>query len=348
MDKLPMSTRSILMRFQYILAGFLMAAAMSACVKPAPLPTVTPTVTQTPAVVVEVTHFPTNATTTVAAPSATSTLTAAPVVRATSTGVHVITPAAPPPATSAISTVVPGTFIEYFRSEPTEINPGERFTLSWKVKAGDVTLWRIERTGQFGTWEDVALEGSKSIETSTTERNFVQYLLYVQSGDQSESQTLTVKLRCPDTWFMDNPPTDCPAASAAVTQGVYQSFVGGFMLWVASNDFIYVFYTDANSPRWSAFPDTWQSGMVEQDDSLIAPSGLFQPVRGFGKVWREQTGVRDRLGWATAAELAFQTAFQCNSQVKYGTCYIQSPIGVIVLQPEASGWVVWAGPTPLP
>ena len=34
------------------------------------------------------------------------------------------------------------------------------------------------------------------------------------------------------------------------------------------------------------------------------PKGLVEPVRGFGKVWREGTGarVRERLGWATATE----------------------------------------------
>ena len=337
------------MHVRTILAGLTLAAAISACAPAGPLPTITPTVTQTPAIVVEVTRFPTDSTATQPATlaTATPTLTAPPAAQPTSTGPNVLTPAAPP-ATGAISTVAPGTLIEYFRAAPAEIDPGERFTLSWNVKTGDVVLWRIERTGQFGQSESVGHEGSKQIETSPTERNFVQYMLYVQSGGQSEAQTLTISLSCPDTWFMSSPPTDCAASSVDITQGVYQPFVGGFMVWIASRDMIYVFYNDANSPRWSAYLDTWQPGMAEQDDSLIPPAGLFQPVRGFGRIWRDQPGIRDRVGWATASESSFQAAFQCNSAVKYSTCFLQTPLGVIVLQPESSGWAIWAGPTPPP
>jgi len=42
-------------------------------------------------------------------------------------------------------------------------------------------------------------------------------------------------------------------------------------------------------------------------------------------------------------------AYQCDSAPKYNTCYLTSPgNAVIVLQPERSGWYVWAGPQPAP
>ena len=34
----------------------------------------------------------------------------------------------------------------------------------------------------------------------------------------------------------------------------------------------------------------------------IPPSGRYEPAYGFGKLWREQPGVREQLGWATAEE----------------------------------------------
>jgi len=34
------------------------------------------------------------------------------------------------------------------------------------------------------------------------------------------------------------------------------------------------------------------------------PAGLFAPIRGFGKLWRENAHVRNTLGWATAPEQA--------------------------------------------
>ncbi len=39
-----------------------------------------------------------------------------------------------------------------------------------------------------------------------------------------------------------------------------------------------------------------------------------------------------------------QAAVQCNSAPKYITCYVSGPGGLVyVLEPEGSGWSVWAG-----
>ncbi len=321
---------------------------LSACLLAGPATTITPTVTPTPAVVVEVTHFPT----TTATPTLTSAASLTPTLPPTTTVQPLPMPTQPPgsalPTGTVVVTVPAGTLIQSFSAQPTEINPGESFTLAWKVKAGQAVLWSISPTGQLSTSESVALEGSKQITTSTTARNFVTYMLYVQAGSQSESQMVTVRLRCPDTWFMANPPGDCPLTSALVSQGVYQYFQSGLMIWVQGSSMIFVLYYDSNTPRWDAFTDTWQPGMTEQDDTLTPPAGMLQPLRGFGKVWREQPGVRDRLGWATLPETSFSTAYQCNSQPKYNTCYLKGPAGVIALQPERSGWFIWTGPTPAP
>ncbi len=40
------------------------------------------------------------------------------------------------------------------------------------------------------------------------------------------------------------------------------------------------------------------------------PNGLLEPVRGFGKVWRNFSGVRDGLGWATAQESGTNAVIQ--------------------------------------
>jgi len=62
---------------------------------------------------------------------------------------------------------------------------------------------------------------------------------------------------------------------------------------------IYVLFDDGTMV---SFPDNYVDGSPEPN--IQAPSGLYVPVRGFGKVWREGTGarVRERLGWATAPE----------------------------------------------
>jgi hypothetical protein len=71
------------------------------------------------------------------------------------------------------------------------------------------------------------------------------------------------------------------------------------MLWREDHKVIAVFYAEG---QWQAFADLWQEGQPVSDSGLFPPTGLLQPVRGFGKVWREREGVRARLGWAKQVE----------------------------------------------
>ena len=44
--------------------------------------------------------------------------------------------------------------------------------------------------------------------------------------------------------------------------------------------------------------------------TIAPPEGRYQPIRGFGKVWRENPQVREQLGWAIAPEQGFEGALQ--------------------------------------
>jgi hypothetical protein len=70
---------------------------------------------------------------------------------------------------------------------------------------------------------------------------------------------------------------------------------------------IFVLYR--NGP-WQRFDDTWTPDQPESDPAFIPPAGLYQPIRGFGKLWRENVGVREQLGWALAPEQGYQGAWQ--------------------------------------
>ncbi|MEP7358175.1 MAG: hypothetical protein ABI847_13100, partial [Anaerolineales bacterium] len=124
----------------------------------------------------------------------------------------------------------------------------------------------------------------------------------------------------------------------------------GLMIWSAYQDRITILYAEAGSPRWDAQSNAWFPGQPENDPSLVPPAGLFQPVRGFGLLWRTGTtsfgqGVRDRLGWATEPEQSYTGSAQCDSASKYNHCYLTGPGGsVYVLEPEHSDWKVWTGP----
>jgi hypothetical protein len=75
--------------------------------------------------------------------------------------------------------------------------------------------------------------------------------------------------------------------------------IGNYDYYGSSFKQIFVLFDDGTT---QAFADNFVDGSAEPN--IQAPAGLYAPVRGFGKVWREGTGarVRERLGWATAPE----------------------------------------------
>jgi hypothetical protein len=92
----------------------------------------------------------------------------------------------------------------------------------------------------------------------------------------------------------------CATQPAVETAGAYQPFQRGRMFWRGDEKQIYVLLRDGT---WATFQDTWVEGQPPADPAFMPPEGLLQPVRGFGKVWREQLGGPDaQIGWATEPE----------------------------------------------
>ncbi len=109
---------------------------------------------------------------------------------------------------------------------------------------------------------------------------------------------------------------------------VEQTYEGGYMFWVGGtvserckteHDFdpgsgeIWVAILGDGRDDWLVFTDDWEEGVdPEKDEGLEVPEGLLQPIRGFGKVWRERLDDEDRedLGWATAPEFKFVTDYR--------------------------------------
>jgi hypothetical protein len=115
--------------------------------------------------------------------------------------------------------------------------------------------------------------------------------------------------------WADNPTVreqvGCPYGTERQVFVAQQPFERGQMIDVieryGSSEFktIYVLFNDGTLQR---FQDTYRDGDPEPTVTPAPPPGMFAPVRGFGKVWREGTGarVRERLGWATARETGSQ------------------------------------------
>ena len=80
------------------------------------------------------------------------------------------------------------------------------------------------------------------------------------------------------------------------------------MFWREDARHIYVLRQDAT---WAEYEDTWSQGQPDRDPDLAPPKGLYQPIHGFGKVWRESLGGPEAwIGWATAIERGFHTVVQ--------------------------------------
>lgn len=144
---------------------------------------------------------------------------------------------------------------------------------------------------------------------------------------------------CQIAWFFTIiSPANCPLGPAASGSGAFQQFQNGVMIWIQAQDAVYVIYDSATVPRWQVFQDTFTEGIP--DDTSWAgtpPQFTFYPRRGFGLIWRNQLGVRDRLGWAVSEnEIGYSPQVQIGSD---SFIYISDPRGgVLSLTPNGQDW----------
>lgn len=122
-----------------------------------------------------------------------------------------------------------------------------------------------------------------------------------------------------------------PTPFLCKAQVIEQSFENGFMFWVGAttdercnveHDFtpgsgeiwISIFPANGQVGEWVTVPDTFdETADPESNPDLEPPSGeVRQPIRGFGKAWREGLTAeqREQLGWATGDELPFVTDYR--------------------------------------
>ena len=92
----------------------------------------------------------------------------------------------------------------------------------------------------------------------------------------------------------------CPTGSAITADSAYQPFERGSMVWVSTQSAIYALY---NTSTYQSVPDTWQDGVDPSSTGAQPPAPhLLEPIRGFGKVWRDTVGMQTQIGWATSPE----------------------------------------------
>lgn len=133
---------------------------------------------------------------------------------------------------------------------------------------------------------------------------------------------------CDTNWFFIEPrPESCPSFPATASNGVFQRFQFGYMVWVGSQNAIYVLYQDANQPRWEPYRDFFDENnptmaYLDEEPRVVEPN-MWSPRRGFGLLWEQNIEVRNRIGAATQQwEQPYSVQVQTSND---GTIFISTP-----------------------
>jgi hypothetical protein len=102
-----------------------------------------------------------------------------------------------------------------------------------------------------------------------------------------------------------------PTSTLSQIQVAEQVFEHGRMMWIQPRSQIWVMIDDGSGGgTWTVYQDTFQEGEPESDPNLTVPAGMFQPMRGFGKLWRENRAVGDGLGLGTTPEFGYVSNYE--------------------------------------
>lgn len=221
------------------------------------------------------------------------------------------------PTEAVTPTIVVTPTISSFTVSPTTAERGQSLTLTWASTNGlTATLEHRDPNNWWGTRipGDYPLSGQTVISDTTKDEGVTAFILTVYGeGGGWAQQEVTVRFPCLYAFFFtDRDLGACPLGEARPLSMVEQNFEHGIMVWFPhqTGGTILVLY---DSGKIGTFTDTWTEGQPESDPTIVPPADFFAPTRGFGKVWREQPGVRDALGWAYWPETPVSSLTQARS-----------------------------------
>jgi hypothetical protein len=249
--------------------------------------------------------------------------------------------------------------------DPTEAVPGATVALSWtSANASSAELTTYSASSAPTTLTALPPSGSLAVTIGKDEKGAYALNLTVRDrAGNTDQRYRYVSLLCLDPFFFtsSNKPITggCPYRPAVVVGGAEEAFEHGRMLWLApipaantpsgtaQGAAIYVLYDAGVMDAWGVwqkYDDAWTAGEPESDPTLQPPAGLYQPVRGFGKLWRETPGLRDKLGWAKAPEQGYNdSAYQAQLRPGNppGDLYLRAANSAIIyLQVDGYWWSI--------
>lgn len=161
---------------------------------------------------------------------------------------------------------------------------------------------------------------------------------------------------CVIPWFFEPAPAGlCPQTAALTSFAAAERFEQGQMFWIESNDIHFVLFNAHSLPEdgrqtYRAFTPLvlLPGASIHNQLVLTPPEGMYQPVSGFGLIWRNEVAslppeVRHAIGWATEREYGFTATFQCAAvQNVMVACFLQDPYGQIIsFDWQNKLWAYW-------
>ena len=265
----------------------------------------------------------------------------------------------PPPSTQTATprppTPTPAALVLSFTANPTVTqNLGDAVHLAWEARGQRAELCPLIGTGPTNC-QDVPLTGEQDFVVDEQALTYVGFALRVYADQQSGMRTVEFHPQCQNLrqWFFTDPPLRCPAADALTSYAASQHFERGLMVWVEETDEFYVFYDEPDEQGFQVVHRTvgLELRPGASEDNRIGeepPPGLYEPVSGFGLVWRGEVewpyadNVRERLGWATVPESGYDTAYQCSTPAypRLWNCFLLGPAGEVNhLRPDSTAGV---------
>lgn len=177
---------------------------------------------------------------------------------------------------------------------------------------------------------DVNLEATITV-LETTNRQLLQTIEAFELQMQATASPTEFSIATPALPPTQTPmptetlrPSAFPTPRVELVSVVEQVFERGRMIWFRDTRRVAVLIGDEVDPttgEWLCFEDTFQEGDPELLPTLQPPDGtttqsqfqdasIQQPIRGFGKIWRENDNVRDGLGWALTSEIEHSAVFE--------------------------------------
>ncbi len=228
--------------------------------------------------------------------------------------------------------------VNIFTATPNTVAPGQPVTLTWDVSGARGV--RIEAAVPQMTAGQTVVDAQASSGSAVV--NVPAYAAYsvtytLRTLDGSAVATAIVQVSCPYTFFF-GPGDGCPTSRAGQVGASYQAFEGGHMIWRSDTNEIYVHFSDGTA---SIFLEQDYANLPDAVIESAPPLNRQAPDSGFGKVWANAPGVRDKLGWALDDEQGYMATAQRVAPTRVPrpqyAFYITLPGGEVI----GSGYGAW-------